>query len=77
MKSAVIRCWQHWEGIARAIADFQSRLLLTLLYFTVLVPFGMVARLVVDPLRIRRRVGDSAWVARDTRADTNAFERQF
>jgi hypothetical protein len=71
------RLWTHWLEIARAIAEFQSRLLLTLFYFTVFVPFGLIARLVVDPLRLRRSVGASAWVARAKQDDPATSRRQF
>ena len=76
MKSVLRWVWRHWSDIARAIGDFQSRLLLTLFYFTVLAPFGVGARVGVDPLRLRRRAGGSAWVARGSRADGDAT-RQF
>ena len=71
------RIWGHWIEIARAIAEFQSRLLLTVFYFTVLVPFGLIARVLVDPLRLRRSTGSSAWVARARQTDADTQRRQF
>ncbi len=76
MKSALRWVWRQWLEIGRSIAEFQSRLLLTLFYFTVLAPFGMIARVLVDPLRLRRRPAASAWVARAERSDGNPT-RQF
>ncbi len=73
----VRRLWAGWTEIARAIAEFQSRLLLTVFYFTVLVPFGLIARTLVDPLRLRRTAGSSAWVARPPRDDSETSRRQF
>lgn len=42
-----------WTRVATAIGDFQGRVILTLLYFTLLVPFALIAKL-MDPLRLRK-----------------------
>jgi hypothetical protein len=47
--------WAVWVRLARAVGQFQARLLLTLLYFVALLPFGICVRLFGDPLRIRKR----------------------
>ena len=39
--------------IAGVIGDFQSRVVLSLFYFVVVLPFGLVVRVFGDPLRIR------------------------
>jgi len=49
------RLWQGWKRIAKKIGNFQSRVLLTIFYFTVVLPFGLAARLFSDPLRIKKR----------------------
>ena len=49
------RAWQAWTGIAHAIANFQARLLLTIFYAVLVLPFGIASRLFSDPLRIKRR----------------------
>ena len=49
--------------IARYFGDFQARLLLTLFYFTVFVPFGAGLRLLGDPWRLRRSPEASGWEA--------------
>jgi len=49
---------------AASIGTFQARLLLTVLYFTWLVPFGLLARFLSDPLAVReaaRRSVTTAW----------------
>ncbi len=60
---AIIR--SSWKGLgarAREIGDFQSRFLLTLFYFTLLVPFALLARVFGDPLRLGRPAGGTGWV---------------
>jgi len=47
--------WQAWTGIAHAIANFQARVLLTIFYAVLVLPFGIASRLFSDPLRIKRR----------------------
>ena len=54
------RLWIWWKGIAHKIADFQARVLLTIIYGIVVLPFGLAIRLCADPLRIKRR--PSEWL---------------
>lgn len=71
------RAWTAWKELAGYIGEFQARLLLTVFYFTVAVPFGVLAR-VVDPLRLRTRGQRSAWVLRPPREENlSAARRQF
>jgi len=46
--------WQGWKKFGRKLGDVQARLLLSLLYFTVFVPFALVLRWLCDPLSIKR-----------------------
>ena len=49
------RIWQSWKRAAHAIGTFQARILLTAFYATLVLPFGIFARLFSDALRIKRR----------------------
>lgn len=70
--------WSGWKELAHYIGDFQSRLLLTIFYFTVAVPFGVLVRLVIDPLRIHCESATSNWTKRQTdNIDLPAARRQF
>ena len=55
------RLWRRWLRIAEVIGNFQSRVILSLFYFTIVLPFGLAVRLFADPLRIRRK-RESGWV---------------
>jgi hypothetical protein len=66
MKVLLIRFWEGWKEIAEDIGDFQSRLLLTVFYFTVAVPFALLARFVIDPLGLRKTPVSSGWRKRQT-----------
>jgi hypothetical protein len=66
--------------LAQKIGKFQSRIVLTLVYFVVVWPFGLGVRLFADPLRIRRSSTrpQSNWSARQTSdVDLDASYRQF
>jgi hypothetical protein len=52
--------WKVWPGLAKGIGNFQARFFLTLIYAIVILPFGVLARLLADPLRIKKR--PTAWI---------------
>jgi len=54
--------WHNWKRIARAIGNFQSRVLLTIFYVVFVFPFGIAVRLFSEPLLIKRR--PTQWVER-------------
>jgi hypothetical protein len=54
------RIWETWKRVSRAIGNLQARVLLTILYATVLLPFGVAVSLFSDPLRIKHR--PTAWL---------------
>ncbi|NUQ36995.1 MAG: hypothetical protein HUU23_04200 [Caldilineales bacterium] len=58
--------WQAWLHTARHIGNFQARALITLIYFTLIAPFGLFARLFSDPLQIKPAQNASAWHSRHT-----------
>ena len=64
MKQTLKNLWQAYKEFAVYVGDFQARLLLTVFYFTVASPFGLLARLILDPLKIRKRPITSGWVKR-------------
>ncbi len=54
--------WQTWKRAARAIGNFQARVVLTIFYVVFVFPFGVVVRLFFDPLRIKSR--PTEWLER-------------
>ncbi len=47
------RIWEGWKAIGRLIGNLVARIVLTLFYFTVFVPFGLGSRLFGDHLGIK------------------------
>ena len=68
-----------WMRFAVLLGHVNSRVLLTLVYYLVVTPYGVVTRLVGrDPLRRRGAKGESYWVERKTtRQPRGQFERLF
>ena len=60
------RAWQTWKRIAQVIGDFIGRIVLTIFYFTIFMPFGLGIRLLSDPLMIKRK-NNKHWLERTTR----------
>jgi hypothetical protein len=48
------RLWQAWKALAHKIGNFQARVILTVFYAVLVLPFGLAARLFADPLRIKK-----------------------
>ena len=68
-----------WMKFAALLGHVNSRVLLTLVYYLVVTPYGVVTRLVGrDPLRRRGASQGSYWVERKaTRQTREQFERLF
>jgi hypothetical protein len=61
-----------WAEFAVRMGNFQSRILVMGLYFSVVVPFGWGVRLLGDPLAMRKTPQGSGWVSRQK--DTGSVE---
>jgi hypothetical protein len=69
------RGWQVWVRLAHKIGNFQARVLLTVLYGVIVLPFGLAVRWFGDPLRIKRR--PTGWLNRaDETHDMKWAQRQ-
>ena len=70
--------WSRWREVSQKAADVQARVLLTVFYFTVMLPFGVVFGLFKDPLKIKQRPTGTYWVERKPTSGTLAdAKRQF
>lgn len=72
------RLWGQWKRFAQKVGDFQARVLLTLLYFAILGPMGVVVRILKDPLRIKHAPKASVWLPKPAEnASLEVARRQF
>jgi hypothetical protein len=53
------KLWEGWKKFGHAVGNFNARVLLTLLYAVVILPFGLVVRLFSDSMHIKKR--PEAW----------------
>ena len=47
------KLWEKWKAFGRFLGNLLARVVLTIFYFTVFVPFGLGVRLFSDPLEIK------------------------
>ena len=60
-KSPFKKAWDAWMKFNHMLGNVIAKFWLTLLYFTVLVPFGIWTRLSVDPLDLRPKPAATYW----------------
>lgn len=49
------KLWEGWKKIGHAIGDFQARVLLTVIYSVLILPFGLLVRCFADSLQTKKR----------------------
>jgi len=59
------KAWQTWKRIGQFIGDQFGRLVLTVFYFTLFMPFALGVRFFMDPLALRPR-SRAKWLERRT-----------
>jgi hypothetical protein len=69
--------WTGWKAFGQFMGDWLARVVLTIFYFTVLVPFGIGVRLFGDPLHIKTHPSEF-WQKRTTGdQELQEVRRQF
>ena len=70
--------WYKWKPIAAKIGNFQARLILSLLYFVIVTPFGLAVRFLSDPLYLKEQEKLTFWRSKDAPdATLEQARRQF
>ena len=49
------RIWEAWKKFGHALGNFQARVLLTLIYYLLVLPFGLAVRLFSDSMHTKKR----------------------
>jgi hypothetical protein len=60
------KVWHGWKRFGQFMGDLIGRLVLTVFYFTLFMPFGLGVRFLGDPLALRH-LGHSKWLERTTK----------
>ena len=68
-----------WMALAEALAFINTRIILTVLFYLVFTPIGLVARMFKDPLNRKLHDGSTSyWIRRQPKpADPALYQRQF
>jgi hypothetical protein len=56
--------WRRFNILQSIVADVVGRIIATLFYFIIILPFGVIMRLVSDPLHIKSANMKPAWLER-------------
>ena len=68
------RLWEWWKRAARKIGDFNARVILTLFYCILLMPFALILKLFTDPLRIKPKT-EKRWLEREPDREGDPLEK--
>jgi hypothetical protein len=60
--------WKKWRAFGKVMGDFVARIIMTIFYFTIALPFGVGVRLLKDPLHLKSP--ESGWRKREDREET-------
>ena len=68
-----------WMALAEALAFINTRIILTVLFYLVFTPIGLITRMFKDPLNRKLHDGNmSYWIRRQPKpADPALYQRQF
>lgn len=64
MRDIFSLAWARFNVITTIMGDVQGRLIATLFYYTILLPFGIGSRLFTDPLQQKVDVKERTWTER-------------
>ena len=72
------KLWARWQDFWNRVGSFQSRIVLSLLFFILVSPFALGVKAFSDPLRIKHQSNESHWLARmESEVDLEQFKGQF
>ncbi len=70
--------WDGWMRFGHFMGDIVGRVVMTLFYFTILLPFGLIVNLFSDPLDHKHKDQQPVWHTRTTGDRTlDEARRQF
>ena len=72
------KLWRGWMKFGHFMGDIVGRVVMTVFYFTLLLPFGLIVTLFGDPLDMKHKDKTPTWRARTTGDRTmEEAQRQF
>jgi hypothetical protein len=49
------KLWEGWKRFGHTLGNFQARVLLTLIYYVLVLPFGLAVRVFADSMHMKKR----------------------
>lgn len=74
MKNLLKIAWDRFSVNSAIVADINGRFIATAFYFTIMVPFGLLSSIFMDPLRRKSPAVD--WSAREPASTDIASARE-
>lgn len=72
------KAWNDWKEFANRLGNYQSRVWLALAYFVLIVPFGILMRLFINPWQSGFKGGISMWKKKEpVKTDLTSARDQF
>jgi len=77
-KNLHVKLLQNCKNFSNRIGSFQSRIIISLFFFTFVSPFALALKIFSDPLKIKHQRRESHWLPKkEINADLDQFRRQF
>lgn len=77
-KNLHVKLLQNCKNFSNRIGSFQSRIIISLFFFTFVSPFALALKIFSDPLKIKHQSRESHWLPKkEINADLDQFRRQF
>jgi len=69
--------WAHWKKVGHAVGVVQTRILMVIFYFIVVLPIGLVMRLAGDPLHLKPQKAGNWTAHRHQDPSLDSARQQF
>ena len=63
------KIWEYWLAFGRFLGNLIGRVILSIFYFTIMLPFGIGVTLFGDPLK-RKNTSPNYWLTREATSTT-------
>jgi len=76
--SAKKNLWELWKDFSKRMGGFQSRILLSFIFFILIAPFAIIIKIFSDPLNLKIQPRDTHWQERKEPSwSLEDYKRQF
>lgn len=70
--------WETWKEFSKRMGGFQSRMLLSFIFFILIAPFALIVKIFSDPLNLKIRKGKTLWLEKQASSlSLEDYKRQF